>query len=267
MIAELVATLALLVPFALTGVLVETFRAAQVRRPDYARSVGLNIFCTVLYFGADLIAGPFFTFALASLIRSLPGAGLLALPMPEHVTVPYVVACTIAWLAVIDFFCYWWHRLQHRTMWLWAQHELHHSEEHLNVTSAYRHHWLETPFKTIAVVAPLTYLFQPVPVIAPVVSLAGIALTFFAHMNVRIGFGPLNWLLLTPQMHRIHHSRLSEHRDRNLAFIFPIWDVLFGTYYHPAPAEYPATGLASGCQVKSPWQAAVWPFLRWTGRV
>jgi sterol desaturase/sphingolipid hydroxylase (fatty acid hydroxylase superfamily) len=265
-ITDLFVALALLVPFALPGMLVETLHPAQARKLDYTRNVALNVFCTVLYFGGDLVAGPLFTFALANLIRQLPGAGLLALPAREPVTVPYVIGCTIVWLAVVDFFCYWWHRLQHRTMWLWAQHELHHSEEHLNVTSAYRHHWLESPFKAIAVVAPITYLVQPVPAIAAVVSVSAMALTCFAHMNVRIGFGRFNWVLLTPQMHRIHHSRRPEHRDRNLAFIFPIWDVLFGTYYHPAAGEYPATGLASGHQVKTLWQAGAWPFLRWTGK-
>jgi sterol desaturase/sphingolipid hydroxylase (fatty acid hydroxylase superfamily) len=140
---------------------------------------------------------------------------------------------------------------------------VHHSEEHLNVTSAYRHHWLEAPFKTVAVVAPLTYLFVPVPEIAAAVYLAGFGLTCFAHMNARIGFGRLSWLLLTPQMHRIHHSRRAEHLDRNFAFIFPFWDVLFGTYYHPGPSEYPATGLACGGRVRTPWHVVAWPFLRW----
>jgi sterol desaturase/sphingolipid hydroxylase (fatty acid hydroxylase superfamily) len=75
----------------------------------------------------------------------------------------------------------------------------------------------------------------------------------------------LSWLLLTPQMHRIHHSRESRHLDRNFAFIFPLWDVLFGTYYHPGPFEYPATGLASGDRVRTPWQIVAWPFIRWSG--
>jgi sterol desaturase/sphingolipid hydroxylase (fatty acid hydroxylase superfamily) len=66
-------------------------------------------------------------------------------------------------------------------------------------------------------------------------------------------------------MHRIHHSREPQHRDRNLAFIFPLWDVLFGTYYHPHPTEYPATGLASGERLATPLQAIAWPFFRWSG--
>jgi len=265
MLNNLLVVLALLVPFALTGLLVEAFHVARAPQRGYARNLALNLLCTVLYFVGDIVAGTFFSFFLAKLIRALPGAGFLALPAPDRITVLYVVGATTLWLAVSDFFFYWWHRLQHTSAWLWALHEVHHSEEQLNVTSAYRHHWLESPFKTVAMVAPITYLFVPVPAIAATVSLTGLGLTFFAHMNARIGFGPLNWILLTPQMHRIHHSREPEHRDRNLAFIFPLWDVLFGTYYHPNPTEYPATGLASGERLVTPWQAIAWPFLRWSG--
>ncbi|HZM95138.1 MAG TPA: sterol desaturase family protein [Vicinamibacterales bacterium] len=266
MLTDLLGILALLIPFALTGLLVEAFHVAQARQSGYTRNLALNVLCTILYFAGDMVAGTFFSFCLAKLIRALPGAGVFALPTPDRLTPLYVVGVTALWLAIGDFFNYWWHRLQHTSTWLWAQHEVHHSDEHLNVTSAYRHHWLESPFKTVAMVAPITYLFVPVPAIAATVSLTGLGLTFFAHMNARIGFGPLNWILLTPQMHRIHHSRESEHRDRNFAFIFPLWDVLFGTYYHPHSIEYPATGLASGEKLVTPWQAIAWPFLRWSGR-
>ena len=266
MLTDLVFVLALLVPFALTGLLVEAFCLAQARQRGYIQNLVFNLLCTILFFAGDMAAGTLFSFYLARMIRALPGAGLFALPTPNRLTLLYVVVATALWIAATDFFCYWWHRLQHTSAWLWALHEVHHSEEQLNVTSAYRHHWLEAPFKTVAVVAPITYLFVPIPAIAASVFLAGLGLTCFAHLNARIGFGPLNWMLLTPQMHRIHHSRQSRHRDRNFAFVLPLWDVLFGTYYHPTPTEYPATGLASGERVETTWQAIAWPFLRWSGR-
>src|SRR5262249_57445689 len=75
--------------------------------------------------------------------------------------------------------------------------------------------------------------------------------------------GPVNWVVLTPQMDRIHHSKVPAHIDRNFAFIFPLWDVLFSTYYHPRADEYPKTGLASGETIVSARQAVAWPFLRW----
>ena len=63
--------------------------------------------------------------------------------------------------------------------------------------------------------------------------------------------------------HRIHHSREIAHRDKNFAVYFPIWDVLFGTYYAPAREEFPATGI-QGVTIRTLWEAASWPFIKWT---
>jgi sterol desaturase/sphingolipid hydroxylase (fatty acid hydroxylase superfamily) len=65
------------------------------------------------------------------------------------------------------------------------------------------------------------------------------AWTFLIHANLKLSLGPLSWLVDGPQVHRIHHSQLPQHFDRNFAAFFPIWDVLFGTYYHPARGEFP----------------------------
>lgn len=68
------------------------------------------------------------------------------------------------------------------------------------------------------------------------------------HLNVRVGVGRLNWLVSTPQIHRIHHSTQPEHEDKNFAAYFPVCDVLFGTYYPPRKQNTrpPAYLLASG---------------------
>lgn len=167
------------------------------------------------------------------------------------------------WLAARDFFYYWLHRLQHASKWLWAEHALHHSDEHVNVTTSLRHHWLEMPITIILVNVPLILLFRP-----PVVTLAFVggilSLTEFSnHMNFKFGLGRWSWLLATPQTHRIHHSRLDEHLDKNFAAFLPLWDVIFGTYYAPKKNEYPPTGLASGERVTTVRQALFLPFLIW----
>lgn len=169
----------------------------------------------------------------------------------------------LPWLAARDFFYYWFHRLQHRSPWFWAQHALHHSEENLNATTTVRHHWLEMPLTAIFVYFPLALLFKPpattYPIVAVVVSWLGLT----NHLNLRFGLGRFSWIVSTPQNHRIHHSRRPEHQDKNFAAYFPVWDLLFGTYYRPAPAEYPETGLSSGERVTSTWQALVLPFSMW----
>jgi sterol desaturase/sphingolipid hydroxylase (fatty acid hydroxylase superfamily) len=68
----------------------------------------------------------------------------------------------------------------------------------------------------------------------------------------------------SPQLHRIHHSRLLEHRDKNFAAYFPVWDLVFGTYFHPKWDEYPATGVHDEKDVERLADALVLPFREWS---
>jgi sterol desaturase/sphingolipid hydroxylase (fatty acid hydroxylase superfamily) len=77
-----------------------------------------------------------------------------------------------------------------------------------------------------------------------------------------MGFGRLWWLLSSPQYHRIHHSILPEHQNRNFAVWFPVWDILFRTAYAPRPGEYPPTGV-DGVEVSTFLDALMLPFARW----
>src|SRR6185369_1324115 len=145
-----------------------------------------------------------------------------------------------------DFFYYWFHRWQHHSKWLWAQHALHHSDPHINVTTAIRHHWLEVPLNAVFVTVPLYALFKP-PVITIPSAYAFVYLVgFLIHCNVRLDAGPFAKIVVSPHNHYIHHSREPQHRDKNFAQLFPLWDVLFGTYYAPRADEFPETGLSSG---------------------
>ncbi len=86
---------------------------------------------------------------------------------------------------------------------------------------------------------------------------------FFVHMNADVGFGMLNRVIASPKTHRIHHSRLPEHRDKNFAAVWPFWDVLFGTYARTAKGIMPPPGLHSGEPGPSPGEALMLPFRRW----
>jgi sterol desaturase/sphingolipid hydroxylase (fatty acid hydroxylase superfamily) len=65
----------------------------------------------------------------------------------------------------------------------------------------------------------------------------------FYHGNLRLNLGPLRYIFVTPQSHRVHHASGAAYRDRNFGFTFSIWDRIFGTHY-PDDAVYPATGVA-----------------------
>ena len=75
------------------------------------------------------------------------------------------------------------------------------------------------------------------------------------HSNVRLNFGPLSWLLNSPAYHRRHHSAEPEHFNSNYSALFPIFDVISGSYHRPD--SYPDTGLDT--RPANIAQAAVWP--------
>jgi sterol desaturase/sphingolipid hydroxylase (fatty acid hydroxylase superfamily) len=164
---------------------------------------------------------------------------------------------------IYDFFYYWFHRWQHTVPLLWEQHKLHHSEEALNATTAMRHHWLEEILRIGFISLPMAVLFDLTPVTAGWLATVLVYWPYFIHANVRLPLAGLTRVVVGPQAHRIHHSLEAPHRDRNFAAVFPLWDLLFGTFYRPRPGEFPRTGLASGERVTSLWQANLLPFTGW----
>ncbi len=152
----------------------------------------------------------------------------------------------LAYLAVIDFAEYWFHRFQHRFEWWWALHSVHHSQRQLTLWADDRNHVLDglihalwLALLAIAIGVPGNQFLAVVLFTRFVESLS--------HTNVRFGFGPLgDRLLVSPRYHRIHHGIGVGHegtaRGCNFATLFPLWDVLFGTANFRR--FYPATGIA-----------------------
>jgi sterol desaturase/sphingolipid hydroxylase (fatty acid hydroxylase superfamily) len=192
------------------------------------------------------------------LAASLPGAGLIRPPVGSPLT---IVLTAVGWLMLHDLLYYGFHRWQHTSRWLWAEHELHHADEAMNVTTNLRHHWLEAPLHAMCVTLPLGYLVQlPVPFVLPLAVTLD-TFGYLLHLDTRVRFGSMNQWLANPEFHRVHHSAAPEHRDQNFAAIFPIWDRLFGTYYQPSNSR-PQTGVHSGVRI-GPLQGVLWPFMRW----
>lgn len=196
-----------------------------------------------------------------SYLNELTTGGLL---MPDlgqqHVLVRWLggIAFAVSW----DVWQYWIHRWQHTSRVLWETHKFHHSETSLNTSTQARHQLLSYVVY-VAGYAPLLIIFGAVTLPTVISVLMFRVWGFVNHANVRIGFGRFTPFLAGPQWHRIHHSVLPEHMDKNFAAIFPFIDKLFGTYYEPAPGEYPATGLPSADNEPVIIQATVSPFRGW----
>jgi sterol desaturase/sphingolipid hydroxylase (fatty acid hydroxylase superfamily) len=137
-------------------------------------------------------------------------------------------------LLIGDFIGYWMHRLFHRPR-LWPFHAVHHSSVDLDWLSAVRVHPVNDLLMRVAGVLPLVALgFAPLAVgaILPILTL----LAILVHANVDWDFGPLRAVIVSPRFHRWHHTDESSARDKNFAGLFPIWDLLFGTWYMPRDA-------------------------------
>jgi sterol desaturase/sphingolipid hydroxylase (fatty acid hydroxylase superfamily) len=171
----------------------------------------------------------------------------------------------ISFAVFSDFWQYWLHRLQHTLPSLWETHKFHHSDTALNATTQTRHHILHLALSTIFYLPVLVVFSTQYPhyiALFMMFQLWG----FVNHANIRVDIGPLTPIVSGPQWHRIHHSVLKEHQDRNFATFFPFIDKLFGTYHRPARNEYPPTGL-QGKQKSSPVrEATIMPFVAWYRR-
>jgi len=163
---------------------------------------------------------------------------------------------------ILDFFQYWQHRLSHGSKILWQQHLLHHSDEYMNVTTTARQHLFDNAIVPVLVTIPMAILFQLPVINIAMLSLVPFAWQYVTHANVKLGFGPLWWLLASPNYHRIHHSLKPNHIDKNFAAWFPIWDIVFRTAVVPQHGEYPETGVA-GVSVKTVTQAYLLPLVGW----
>lgn len=147
-------------------------------------------------------------------------------------------------IVALDLLIYWQHRLLHANALLWRAHRVHHSDVALDATSAVRFHPLEILLSMGIKIAAILALGAPWgAVLAFEILLNGFAL--FTHANFRLPENMerrLRRVVVTPEMHRIHHSVLREEHDSNFSFHLSVWDRLFGSYRdepRDAPESFP----------------------------
>ena len=240
------------------GLLLERLIPAR-RQPMSNAPVNIVYGAMMLLLAASLV--PLQSAFVQSVIDRVGWSGIFSLEFEAGTSLPLGFAAMLLSALALDFAFYWFHRLQHSGL-LWPQHVLHHSDTALNVTTTQRAHFLEHFLIPVFMTLPLVLLFR-LPA-SDVIFIAAIpaAWAYLVHMNIRVSFGPLWWLLTSPQYHRIHHSIEPKHFDRNFALWFPLWDILFGTAYRPRRNEYPETGV-SGVEVTTFSEATVLPFVAW----
>ncbi|XP_053699582.1 alkylglycerol monooxygenase [Synchiropus splendidus] len=127
----------------------------------------------------------------------------------------------------VDFGYYWVHRFAHEVFLIWAAHQVHHSSEYYNLTTALRQS-VTLQFTSWVFYLPLA-LAVPPSVFAVHIQL-NLLYQFWIHTELIRDLGPLEWIFNTPKHHRVHHGRNLYCIDKNYGGILIIWDRLFGTF-------------------------------------
>ncbi|KAM3872984.1 alkylglycerol monooxygenase [Diretmus argenteus] len=127
----------------------------------------------------------------------------------------------------VDFCFYWVHRFAHEVAFLWAAHQVHHSSEYYNLTTALRQS-LTQQFTSWVFYLPMA-LAVPPSVFAVHIQF-NLLYQFWIHTELIRDLGPLEWILNTPSHHRVHHGRNLYCIDKNYGGALIIWDRLFGTF-------------------------------------
>jgi sterol desaturase/sphingolipid hydroxylase (fatty acid hydroxylase superfamily) len=191
------------------------------RRSRWPGNIGIVVVDTLLV----RILFPTATIGIAMLCEA-NGWGLFNL-----VRLPFLVS-VVASLLLLDLAIYAQHVLFHAVPMLWRLHRMHHADLDIDVTTGIRFHPLEIILSLLIKFAVVTALGAP-PIAVLIFEVLLNATSMFSHANVRLP----HWLdrivrllVVTPDMHRVHHSILRAETDSNFGFNFPWWDRMFGTY-------------------------------------
>jgi sterol desaturase/sphingolipid hydroxylase (fatty acid hydroxylase superfamily) len=177
-------------------------------------------------------------------------------------------ALAFATLALRGFISWITHLLMHEVPLFWRVHRVHHTDTELDVSSTVRFHPLESVIGSIIGV-PIVLVLGLDPVALIAYELLDVSITLFSHANLQLPLQlerVLRYFIVTPDLHRVHHSTNPEETDSNFSAVFPIWDLLFGTFQTRPRAQLRSMplGLAEVQDERSrriPWLLAL-PVLR-----
>lgn len=146
-----------------------------------------------------------------------------ALPKGLQIALVYVLA---------DLGRYWQHRLHHRSGFLWKFHALHHSADQMNVFKTTRSHPVERLLQQVFMFGLLGLLGAPSEVVMWYV-IPNSFLGMLDHSNLDVRLGMLEWIVMGPNGHRVHHARDGAMSQKNFGSAIVLWDILFGTFEAP----------------------------------
>lgn len=229
----------LAVGFILFAVMERMFLSTPVKKPWHATLLDLQYaFLSMLY-------QPFIYFILAATFGLLAWQLHGAHQNPD-ISPLWFAAQLFVVLIVRDCLIYLRHRIFHLRS-VWAFHSIHHSSQDLNWLSAVRFHPAESSIEATGEIL-LFLVCQNLGFDALVLSVGALVMgsyNLFIHSNLRLTFGPLRYILVSPVQHRWHHSDATDAQDKKFAAMFSCLDLVLGTFYMPMDKTPDTTGLSA----------------------
>ncbi|WP_338831758.1 sterol desaturase family protein [Bradyrhizobium sp. 27S5] len=176
---------------------------------------------------------------------------------------PYLVQVVLV-ILIGDFGVYWTHRILHAVPAMWHIHAVHHAVEELDWLAAVHQHPLDVVFMKAGSLFPLFALGFSSEAIGTYF-LVYYWQAYLVHANVRLNYGPLRYVLVSPEFHHWHHSSEMEARDKNFAGMFSFYDLLFGSVYLPK-GQKPKTFGVDHPMPSGYLALLAHPFLEWKSR-
>ena len=225
--------IAVAVPFFLFAVLLELVvdrvrGSGLFRANDAINSLSAGILSTTSGYFTRLL--PLFVWGL-----TLENFALFDMPLAWFDASPRGIALWIVAALAWDFCYYWFHRLSHEISILWAAHAVHHQSEDYNLTTALRQTSTGFIFYWIFYL-PLFLIGFPFEVLLTVYAV-NLIYQFWVHTQIVRRLGVLDYILVTPSNHRVHHAQNERYIDKNYGGMLILWDRMFGTFQDELEAD------------------------------
>ena len=194
---------------------------------------------------------------VTNVVKDSLGLAVVIISYPFLVNYLALVEIQATWLVyvlgfiAIDFAGYWSHRLNHSVNVFWNTHVIHHSSEEFNLACALRQSISNIVGIYSLFLIPAAFLGIPSDVIN-IIAPAHLFLQFWYHTQHVPKMGWLEYAIITPSQHRVHHAINPEYLDKNLGQIFPWWDRMFGTFQEELDDVKPVYGITRPARTWNP---------------
>ncbi|MBC8046676.1 MAG: sterol desaturase family protein [Fimbriimonadaceae bacterium] len=195
------------------------------RNYKYIKHAGANLFFTLTTIGVNFAFAYLIVFASDYMYENKYGIiNLIAMPLWLYV----ITGCMV--LDLIG--AYFIHFIQHKIKWMWKFHIVHHSDMHVDTTTANRHHPVESLFRAAFTLIAVIVAGAPMWLVMVYQSVSAV-LSQFNHANISLPRWidtSISWIIVSPNMHKVHHHYIQPLTDTNYGNIFSIWDRIFRTF-------------------------------------